>query len=480
MNTKIKFVAFLLLSTLAWACTPKTGPKVTETPVEETKPAPATQPNPDLSPCPNFNDAPDPQTAMEDFVVYRNFMKTGDWNEAFSYWKQVYAVAPAADGQRNTLLADGIKFYQIFAQNQADSVIRETYIDRIFELYDQIELCYPQGGYIDGRKAFDLYYTYPYRATPQEIYALFKSSIDKDQIDAQDFVINPFTALLVDLHTTGEVSTEEARKYTVLIQEIIANGTANCEGEACDRWLTVEQYAPLRLEFFETIQGFFDCTYYRDKYYPEFQENPNDCDVIRTVYSRFKWGGCEESSPEFAAIIAAAKDKCIEETAVEGGYAALRDAKYNEAINLFKKAAADESDKTKKAKYILLIAKIYFSHLKNFAAARQYALDAAKIRPNWGEPYLLIGRLYASSGALCGPGRGWDSQIVTWPAIDMWNKAKAVDPSAASEANKLINTYTQYMPGIEEIFQRNLKEGQSFYVGCWIQESTTIRAAPRN
>lgn len=90
---------------------------------------------------------------------------------------------------------------------------------------------------------------------------------------------------------------------------------------------------------------------------------------------------------------------------------------------------------------------------------------------------MLIGKLYASSGPLCGPGRGWDSQIVTWPAIDTWRKAKRIDPAVAPEANKLINRYAQYMPDTEAIFIRGLAEGQDFKVPCWIQRSTKIRAA---
>ena len=109
--------------------------------------------------------------------------------------------------------------------------------------------------------------------------------------------------------------------------------------------------------------------------------------------------------------------------------------------------------------------------------ARSYAQQASEVRPNWGAPYLLIGRMYASSGPLCGPGRGWDSQVVVWAALDMWNRAKSVDSGSAAEAQKLINQYAQYMPKREDVFQRGLKTGDSFFIGCWIQRSTTIRTA---
>jgi hypothetical protein len=54
-------------------------------------------------------------------------------------------------------------------------------------------------------------------------------------------------------------------------------------------------------------------------------------------------------------------------------------------------------------------------------------------------------------------------------------KAKNVDPAFASEANKMINQYARFMPNKEDVFIRGLKPGEKFYVGCWIQESTTIR-----
>ena len=166
-----------------------------------------------------------------------------------------------------------------------------------------------------------------------------------------------------------------------------------------------------------------------------------------------------------------------ENSTLVAGYECLQNADYNCAVETFEQAVSETEDPEKKAKYLLLIAKIYNAHLKNFPQARAYALKAAEVKPNWGEPYILIGRLYASSGPLCGPGRGWDSQIVVWPAIDMWNKAKSVDPEAAAEANKWINRYAQYMPTREDVFIRNLQAGQNFSVGCWIQRTTKIRTA---
>lgn len=459
------------------SCTPKTTEQAQTTPPEE-QPAEPVAVDEKLSPCPKFMDAPMPDEVETNYVLYRDFLRAGDWNKAFDYWQKVYEVAPAADGQRNTVYADGIRFYEFFMTQTQDSLQRETFIDQVFAIYDQIQECYPEGGYIVGRKAFDLYYKYPQRAPREEVYAMFKESIDTDGLETNDFVINPFSALLTEMYFDGKISMEEAQTYQQKIRDIIAHGLKECEGVACERWKIIEEYAPVRLEAFETVRGFYDCEYYKRKYYPDFEAAQNDCDVVRTVYSRLSWGNCPETDEDFRRLIRVGNENCAPEPGPsEVAYNCLREANYDCAIEGFEKAAAETDDIDKKATYLLLVSKIYNVHLKNFPRARQYALQAAEVKPNWGEPYILIGRLYASSGPLCGPGRGWDSQVVVWPAIDMWNKAKSVDPSAAAEANQWINQYSQYMPSIEDIFQRNLKEGDSFYVGCWIQTSTRIRAA---
>ncbi|MCR9289307.1 hypothetical protein OAF63_01320 [Saprospiraceae bacterium] len=476
MSSKNYLFTFFLLTIFIWACTPKVPEVITEKEPKEEESHPAAEPKVDenLSPCPKFSDAPNPDQVIEDYVLYRDFMKAKDWDGAFEKWKKVYEVAPAADGQRNTVFADGIKFYEHFIIETKDSVEKAQYVDKIFEIYDEIDKCYPQGGYVDGRKAFDYFYKYPNLSTKEKTFNLFKQSIDKDGEDAQYFVLNPFTGLLIDMHYEEKISTEDAKKYQQILRKRLAKGLAECKGRECENWKIIEEYLPARLEGFESVKGFYDCDYYVDKYYPEFEENPEDEETIQTVYSRLRFGGCSEESTQIQTLRQAYIDCCYKPNTPCRD--ALTDSRYTEAIECYEAKASEETDPIKRGEHYLLIAKIYHSHLKNFSKARQYALKAAKEKPNWGDPYLLIGRLYASSGPLCGSGRGWNSQVVVWTAVDMWNKAKNVDPNARAEANKWIGRYSQYMPEKSEIFQRGLKEGGTYFVPCWIQRTTKIRA----
>lgn len=418
------------------------------------------------------------EAALDAHVIYRDYLRMKDFESAIPLWRKSFAVAPAADGKRRTHFEDGIRIYDYLMDQVADEKVKKTYLDSVLYMFDRMDRCYGDAeGYKDGRIAFNLYYQYRNLVTDKEVYDHFTGALDAFGLDAPAFVINPFTALLVEMYQNDELPQEEAVRYAKMILMITEKNRDNEE----EGWPIVLNYAPARLEVFETVKGFFDCNYYEAKYFPDFEAAPGDCDVIETVLSRLKWGGCDDDNPQVLALRTAYIEHCRVAAPTAGPLRQAKDfleeGQYAEAIGQYQGYVENQEDPELKAKYLLRIAKIYYAHLKNYPMSRQYARRALEYRSNWGEPYLVIGKLYASSGPLCGPGRGWDSQIVTWPAIDKFIQAKSVDPSVAQEANKWIATYSKYMPSNEDIFQRQLQEGASFRVGCWIQENTTIRPA---
>jgi tetratricopeptide (TPR) repeat protein len=121
------------------------------------------------------------------------------------------------------------------------------------------------------------------------------------------------------------------------------------------------------------------------------------------------------------------------------------------------------------------LAQLTFQGPKNFTKARTLALKAIEARPNWGRPYMLIGKIYidARTSTFTDP---WDQSTVFWVAVDKFIKAKAVDPEVADEANQLINTYSEYFPNNEMVFFRTMRDGDNYSVGGWINESTKVRS----
>ena len=129
-----------------------------------------------------------------------------------------------------------------------------------------------------------------------------------------------------------------------------------------------------------------ELVYYKNKYYSEFEANPTDEETIQLVYSRLRFGGCSEESTEIQTLRQAYIDCCY--TPNTPCRDALTESRYEEAIQCYEEKAGNETDAAKRGEYYLLIAKIYHSHLKRFSKSRQYALKAAKEKPNWPDSKL--------------------------------------------------------------------------------------------
>lgn len=470
----LPFLAFWVIT----ACTPQVSTSISEEQPEQTEKQDTAVA--EKGGCETWNGKSYEDYALEQHVIYRDFLKRGEFQSAYPEWQIAFQLAPAADGQRASHFEDGITLYDHFLQNSTSDAERGNWLDSIMVMYDKMGQCYFDPAYISGRKAFDLYYKYRALSDDRDILDLFEYAMDNSSGESKVFIINPFTALLVENTLDGDLGQEEAREYANKILDLIREKQVDC-GDQCEEWKIVAGYAPVQIERLESIRGMFDCDFYFNKYYPDFLGDTSNCDVIERVYIRMNWGGCDKESPEMKRLAEAARKNCTStsrnETLAKANEA-LKEGRYREAIDLIEKYIAEEAtDNERKATMKMRIANIYYVFMKNYPAARKAALEAARFKSDWGEPYLLIGTLYASSGPLCGPGRGWDSQIVVWPAIDMWNKAKSIDREIAPKANKLINSYRQYMPSVGDIFQRGLKEGDNFFVPCWIQENTRIRAA---
>ena len=139
-------------------------------------------------------------------------------------------------------------------------------------------------------------------------------------------------------------------------------------------------------------------------------------------------------------------------------------AYYNEAATLFE-------TNIEKATAHYMIANVYLI-LEKFVESRAAALEAIKLNPNYGNAYILIGDLYEQSGSRCSGGDALP-YAYNWAAADKYSKAASVDPSVAEKASAKRSSLT--FPRQNDKFVRGLNAGDSYRVGCWINESTTVR-----
>lgn len=157
----------------------------------------------------------------------------------------------------------------------------------------------------------------------------------------------------------------------------------------------------------------------------------------------------------------------------------LEDGRAQEAFNLYQKAMeAPDAKPSAQAYYNMGVAQ---RQMGSFPKARSYFRKALEVDPKYGKAYISIGDLYARAVAECGGSKmKRNDRAVYWLAVDMYQKAKQVDPSVASTANSKIQTYRKYFPTAEDLFYReDWEAGQPFRIdyGCysWINATTTVR-----
>ena len=482
MNFKtIQCVYFLFGLLFFAACSPRITPELQEKRAKAVSQDTATQVLKDsLSNCVKFEDIKNSEEALEAYVLYRDFFKLNQYEQALPYWRKVYRMAPAADGQRYVVFTDGVYLFEYLSREAGDDAIKHQYIDTLLTLYDEAIECYPAyEGFLMARKAYDVYYKYPKTYTQKQKLNMFIHAGKLLEDELPYFVINPFTALLVESFQDGIIDTTQTRDWAERLKRIVKAGIT--ENPDDNNWQIVDKYTENQFENLERVQGFYDCDYFKDKLVRnKLAEELFDCENLLFVSSQLKRAGCPETDSLFIALNKYLRDSC---RIIPGGASGLakegielmKNGQYDEAMDKFDEAIEFADSDNQAAQYAMMQAKICYTYTRNFPRSRQYALKAAKFKDGWGEPYILIGKLYASSGPLCGPGRGWDSQIVVWPAIDKWKYARSIDPSVDAEAQSLINKYFEFMPTREDISKRLLNEGDDFTVGCWIQEKTTVR-----
>ena len=181
---------------------------------------------------------------------------------------------------------------------------------------------------------------------------------------------------------------------------------------------------------------------------------------------------CTESEAYLQASFYAYKIEPTAEAATGCAYQAFKKGDIDGAVKFFDEAIQLETDNVKKAEKAYAAAAVLAS-AKKLSQARSYCQKAISFNENYGAPYILIANLYAMSP-------NWSDESALnkctyFAVIDKLQRAKAVHPSVAEEANKLIGTYSGHTPQAKDLFMLGYKQGDRITIGGWIGETTTIR-----
>lgn len=445
----------------------------------------------------SWEGSPQKEDAENAHSIYRQALKSKDWPIAFENWQIAYDLAPAADGKRDYHFIDGVKLYINMFQNETDEAKKTEYKEQINRLYDEAIQAYEAGnvvptkcegkpeciqakiGYVLGRKGFDMFYTL--NSNYSKNLEVLDQAIEKAGNDVEYTVFDPLATIVVYQYGKGKLDKKQTLDYFLKLDDIAKYNLENNAklGQYYDQaWKSAQaKFAPIETEI-------FDCEYFKPKYKAMYDAAPDDMDQLKNLVGLLKKRGCSETDPLFMELDKkwksyAASTNAARKAEFEANNPAILAKKaydagdYPGAISKYEEAINAETDPSKKATYMFSKASIQGRKLKKYSNARATALEAAKLRPGYGRPYMLIGDLYATSARNCGD--SWNQRLAIIAAMGKYSQAKSADPSLAAEASEKISKYRSSLPDQNEGFMRGVKAGDKQKVGCWIGETVTVK-----
>jgi tetratricopeptide (TPR) repeat protein len=218
-------------------------------------------------------------------------------------------------------------------------------------------------------------------------------------------------------------------------------------------------------------------------YIPILEESPNNVEALKALE------GAYEDKDNQAELTKVRRKLHEIEPTFESAKALAEtersNARYGEAIKLYKEALKMAKTKAEKKQTNLNIANAYINQ-GDIKTADTFADAAIKIDPNFGLAYITKATIYNAAVTNCVADRKLEAKdrMVYWLIIDYLNMAKAKDPSVANTVNSQLGNYRPVTPTGEDKFLRldNLKDGQKVKIDgsvapcyAWINKTTTVR-----
>ncbi len=404
-------------------------------------------------------------------------VRANNFKDAYLPWKEVLKDCPTL---RYYTFSDGISILRSFLSDIKDrnSADYKKYFDELMEVYDLRAKYIPEfaakGMKVPtveaalGTKALD-YMSWAPNPDVNQAYAWLKESVDAEKGNSAGAVLHYFLEMSLN-KLKIDPNHKEQFIQDYLTDSEYADAAIAAEDDAKKKAALQQVKDNLVAMFINS--GTADCESLQEIYGPKIESNQTDSAYLKKAISILKMMKCTESEAYFQASYYMYKINPTADAATGCGYMAYKKGDFDTAIKYFDEALSLESDSEKKAQLCYIVAASLFNS-KKLSQARSYLQKAIGFKENFGDAYILLAQLYASSP-------NWNDESALnkctyFVVIDKLQRAKAVDPSVADKANELISTYARYTPKAEDLFMLGIKAGDRVTIGGWIGESTTVR-----
>jgi tetratricopeptide (TPR) repeat protein len=413
---------------------------------------------------------------MQEYSLYDQFYKQGDFKSALPHWKILYSKYPKFSPN---IYIQGAKMYESFIKKASAQAEKDKLFKDYMKIYDNRIKYFGQKGKVLGRKGTALL---KFKLEESDLEGEVQLDALKSGYEWVNESVNelgnetelPVLVLLMQtsrsLFKLGAISKETMvinyEKCSTIVNSVIGSSSdATMLKNAKDVQIYIE-------DIFGK-SGAADCEALVSIFSPQFEKNGTDVEFIKGMLRKLRRAKCDESSLYENATERLYELEPSAEAAFNMAHRYLKLEDFEKAKSYYKQAMDQETDQKLLATYYYEYAYFIYAKESALAEARGYARKALSINPNYCEANLLIGDIYvaASSGF---DGDNFEKRTIFWLATDYFVKARRGVDCSLDAANK-ISTYKKHFPNKEEAFMRDLKDGAPYKIGGWINETTKAR-----
>ena len=401
---------------------------------------------------------------IKNLSLYKEFFKHNNYRDAIGPWRVVFGECPAASEK---MYVEGITMYRNFIESASAPERKEELIDTMMLIYNRRMEYFPaRSGSILGRKGIDLL---RYRRTDMEAmeegYGYLKQSIDMEKSKSRDAVMVTFVNASITLNKSGKFDDNQVIDDYFMVTAIIDKLL-----DKSSRWKTAKG----NIDDLMLKSGLLTCDALNSYFEPQWEAGKEDKKFLEKLINFYTQTGCDRSD----LYVAGSEQMYAIEPGPKSAHqlAVLFIAKsdFNKAARYLKEAVqGGDIDNETKAEWYYELA-LVTRYNKDYCDAITYSRQAVALKSDHGKAYIVMGDAIIEARENLGD--DFEQRAAFWVATDKYAKAKAVDPLVAGEANKKLTDYASQYPNHEEVFFRDMNDGDSYEVKGCINEYTTVRS----
>ncbi len=395
---------------------------------------------------------------------YNDYIKQNNIDEAAPLWREAFKSCPP--GIRQSIYVDGIKIFRYYiSKNQDNPQLQKSLVDSLLLMYDLRIEHFPK--YAKTASTFKVYDMLDYVQDDNAILEAVNKAIDMAQQGCDPSLLVIAMQKINALYAKNEKSAEE-------VMTLYAHLTSIADSQI-ERGVPDIEKVKVDLDNLFVSSGIATCENLIELFTPRFRANPDDTELSTTIVSLLGSANCTNEPLFLECVESLYKSDSSNYLYIKNLYTlySSQGDTENAVKMLIKAIESPQSDDAEDAKMLITLSNTYLQQgeLRKTMEAARRAME--KDQAVAGRANFIIGLVW---GSIKCTGNEVESRANYWVAVDHLQRARALDPSLADEANVHISNYSKYFPDKEEIFFFDFTEGSSYTVSCnGYRANTTVR-----